>query len=310
MEYVGIQTQQSRNNIHSLLLLVFFPLIVLALTFAFCALFVFFDGASSAELWGRAFGFFCDAAPWVFGAVMLWFAVAYFANVGILARAVRSKPLERGENKRVYNLLENLCMSQGMPMPGLMVIEDGSLNAFASGVDSRSYTVTLTRGIMEKLDDAELEGVIAHELSHIRNRDVRLMIVSIVFVGIFEMVALMALRAAPRVRGKNSGGAVVMLLIVAALAGIGALCSTLLHFGISRKREYLADAGAAEMTRNPLGLASALRKISGNPRVAAAEGNSRIARLFIESPAASGKSAGLFDSHPPVERRIEILEQF
>src|SRR5690606_3093631 len=126
--------------------------------------------------------------------VAIWFVIAWFANTAIIQAATGARPLERKENMRVYNLVENLCISQGMKMPNVYVIEDDALNAYASGINEKTYAVTLTRGIINTLDDAELEGVIAHELAHIRNRDVRLLIVSIVFVGIFAFLSQMAIR--------------------------------------------------------------------------------------------------------------------
>ena len=144
------------------------------------------------------------------------------------------------------------------------IIYDDSLNAFASGINERTYTVTLSQGIIEKLDDEELQAVIAHELSHIRNHDVRLLIVSIVFVGVFSMVAQIAFRSAlssgySSRKSENKGGTIIVLLLAAVVAAIGYLLATLMRFAISRKREYLADAGSAEMTKNPRALASALR---------------------------------------------------
>jgi heat shock protein HtpX len=204
-----------------------------------------------------------------------------------------------------------------MAMPKINVIHDSSLNAFASGINNKSYTVTLTTGIIDKLDDRELEAVIAHELSHIRNRDVRLLIVSIVFVGIFSMLAQVAFRMllyTPRSRDKKNGnGMIVIFLLAIVVALLGYFFSSLMRFAISRKREFLADAGAAEMTKNPLALASALRKISADPDVEAITRND-VAQLFIEHPhaKAKGKSAfgSLFATHPPIEERIRVLEQF
>ena len=317
MEYVGIQTQQSRNNLRSLLLLVFFPILVLGLVLLFCYLLLYLSGDMSyypnpgEVVWSM----FVEIAPWTLVFVIVWFLIAYFTNTSIIKNATRSRPLERKDNKRVYNLVENLCMAQGMPAPKINVIDDDSLNAFASGIDKKSYTVTLTTGIIEKLDDEELEGVIAHELSHIRNHDVRLLIVSIVFVGIFAMVAQICIRLAASGSGRNkkSGGAAV-LLIAMAVALLGYLFSTLMRFAISRKREYLADAGAAEMTKKPSALASALRKISDNPEVEALK-REDVAQLFIQHPkmGASGKKSAfgdIFATHPPIEKRIQVLEQF
>jgi heat shock protein HtpX len=205
-------------------------------------------------------------------------------------------------------------MAHGMTMPKVNVIEDSSLNAFASGINNKSYAVTLSRGIINKLDDAELEGVIAHELCHIRNRDVRLLVVSIIFVGIFTYIAQIAMRSLlytpRRSGGKNDKGGAVVLLIVAVLAARGYFFSLLLRFAISRKREFMADAGAAEMTKNPRALASALRKISGDPKIESVT-REDVAQLFIEHPLSKkGGFSNLFATHPPIKKRIEILEQF
>ncbi|GHS99623.1 protease HtpX [Bacteroidia bacterium] len=259
-------------------------------------------------------------APFILTGVAIWFLIAYFANTAIIRKATGAHPLERKENKRVYNLVENLCMSQGMKMPRINVIEDHSLNAFASGINDRTFTVSLSRGIINKLDDEELEAVIAHELSHIRNRDVRLLIVSIVFVGIFAMLTEIAFRIllrAPRQsrssNNKNGGGIIVIILITLAVAAIGYFFSSLMRFAISRNREYLADAGSAEMTRKPQALASALRKISRDPAIEAVTRDD-VAQLFIEHPRKVKSSfsgiSGLFATHPPIEKRIKVLEQF
>lgn len=323
MEYVGIQTQQSRNNIRSLILLCLFPCLVVALVFLFCYLLVVFSMDSEygqqINRMDMSLQLFVQIAPYVIGGVFIWFIIAYFANTSIINSATGSHSLSRKDNKRVYNLVENLCMSQGMKMPKVNVIEDNSLNAFASGINERSYTVTLSRGIINKLEDDELEAVIAHELSHIRNHDVRLLIISIVFVGIFAMLAEMAVRAAfysNRGRSRNSkdGGGAILLLIIALVAAIGFIFSSLMRFAISRKREYLADAGAAEMTKRPWALASALRKISDDPDIEAVT-REDVAQLFIEHPGKHVKGvfsglSGLFVTHPPIKSRIQVLEQF
>jgi heat shock protein HtpX len=234
----------------------------------------------------------------------------------MIRMATGSKPLDRMTNKRVYNLLENLCISVGMKMPKLYIIPDDSLNAFASGVSEATYSISLSTGIIEKLNDDELEGVIAHELSHIRNRDVRLLIVSIIFVGIFSFLSELAFRSihfTGRKSDKDSkgGGAIVLFAIV--ITAIAYLISILLRFGISRKREYLADAGAADLTKKPYALASALRKVSADPLIEAVESRD-VAQLFIDNPQPSShKSASwdnLFSTHPPIEKRIALLEQY
>jgi len=311
MKYIGIQTQQRRNNVKSIFLLLMFPILLIGLVYLFFAIM----NVSNEESYFSAGEATLQALPIVLIAVTIWFFIAYFMNTMMIQLATRAKPLERRENKRIYNLVENLCMANGMDMPKVNVIEDFSLNAFASGINKKTYTVTLTRGIINTLNDLELEGVIAHELTHIRNRDVRLLIVSIIFVGIFTMIAQMASRMAfyssvgRQSNSKNNGiGTLVVLLIVAALGVIGYIFSLLIRMAISRKREYMADAGAAQMTKNPRALAEALRKISRNPEIKGVK-REDISQLFIEHKA-KGLFSGLFATHPPIKQRIAVLEQF
>lgn len=232
------------------------------------------------------------------------------------------------ENPRVYNIVENLTMACGMPMPKINVMDTPQLNAFASGIDTNSYTVTVTTGICERLTDAELAGVIGHELTHIRNRDTRLLIISIIFVGIMSTVMNLTLRfiwntfvyGGRGYRGnsrnsKNSGGGVIVVLIVAAvLAMLGYFFTLLTRFAISRKREYMADAGGAALCGDPLALASALRKISSMP-ASAPEGREDIAQLYIIHPQSLADGfmrflSEAFSTHPSTESRIRYLEHF
>lgn len=321
MKYVGLHTQQIRNNFRSVLLLCLFPCLVLSLTLLFSVLSVYFTSRQyeNVDVWEQALALFMRITPYLLCGVVVWFLVAYFANTAIIRSATGSHSIERKENKRIYNLVENLCMSQGMAMPKINIIEDDSLNAFASGINNRTYTVSLSRGIINKLTDEELEGVIAHELTHIRNRDVRLLIISIVFVGIFAMLAQIAFRMllyspARNRNNKDGNGAFIMVIISLVVAIVGYFFAMLMRFAISRKREYMADAGAATMTQRPQALANALRKISQDPDIEAVTRDD-VAQLFIEHPirkkenAFSGMS-GLFATHPPIKKRIAILEQF
>ena len=262
---------------------------------------------------------FLYSAPYIFIGVLVWFLIAWFSHSSMIRRATGAKPLERKENKRVYNLVENLCISKGIKMPKIHLIEDDSLNAFASGLSDKTFAVTFSRGIINKLEDDELEAVIAHELTHIINRDVRLLIVSIIFVGIFAFITEMAfrsLRFASSGRGKKEGGALAIVLIVVVLGIIGMILSSFFRFALSRKREYLADAGAAEMTKNPLALASALKKISKDPWIEAVKRDD-VAQMFIDHPTKRKDRKllntffnGIFATHPPIKERIQVLEQF
>lgn len=315
MEYIGLAAQQRRNNTLSVVLLAGFPLLILALVFLF---FLFIQYKYGME---EVLQSFAGVAPFVILAVGVWFIIAFFFHSQIISAAAGSQQLERKTNLRVYNLVENLCISQGMPMPRVKIIEESALNAFASGINERTYTVTLTRGIIDELDDEELEGVIAHELMHIRNRDVRLLIISIVFVGILAFVAEFAFRVlisgGGRVRsnkgGKNSGAPVMLLILVLAL--LGYFIAILFKFALSRKREYMADAGAADMTKNPQALANALKKVSRNYQVKSVK-SAEVAELFLENKKMEGEGFSLgnmfhnlFATHPPIEKRIAFLEQ-
>jgi len=313
MKYFGLQSQIRRNNTNSVLILLMFPLVFYGLTW----LFLFFTSMQMEREQVGLFNVnrtFLSTIPWITVGVAVWFLIAWFSHTSIINSATNSKPLERKENKRVYNLVENLCIAAGMKMPKVNIIEDDSLNAFASGIDEKTYTVSLSRGIIEKLQDDELEAVIAHELTHIRNRDVRLLIISIVFVGIFGFITEMlfrSMRYGSIGRGKKEGGGIFIALF---LALFGYLLASLFRFALSRKREYLADAGSAELTRRPLALASALRKVSADPTIEAVK-RKDVAQMFIENPQEGEEKvkfsfANLFATHPPILKRIQILEQY
>ena len=217
MKYIGLQSQISSNNRKSILLLIAFPLLLLGLVWLFFfAINIYLNDEIVSFNIDTVHSGFLYSVPYVTIGVVIWFLIAWFSHSSMIQRATGSKPLERKENKRVYNLTENLCISRGMKMPKIYIIEDDSLNAFASGLSDKTFAVSLSRGIINKLEDDELEAVIAHELTHIINRDVRLLIVSIIFVGIFTFITEMAfrsLRFAGRGRGKKEGGAIVIVLI-------------------------------------------------------------------------------------------------
>ena len=307
MAYVGLHGQIRSNNFKSMLLLIGFPAVIVGavfLVFLIMSDFVW-EPYRTTE--------FLKVLPIILGAVAIWFVIAFLFNSKMIEMATGSHTLDRKNNMRVYNLVENLCMSQGRRMPKVQIIESSALNAFASGLTEKTYCITLTRGIIDTLNDQELEGVIAHELAHIINKDVRLLIVSIIFVGILGFIVNMLFRTLIYGgRGssdrKKDGRLILVVLIVSAIAY---LITILFRFALSRKREYMADAAAAEMTKRPEALASALRKISGNSNVEEV-GGSDVKSMFISNePKASAFSGitGLFASHPPIMKRIAFLEQ-
>lgn len=327
-------TQIRRNNMLTMLLLLLFPAIILATVWVFIALVNYF-GNGYYDQYGNLVHqmdtqvvntYFLGTIPWVIAGVGIWFAIAYFFNASMVRQATGARPLERRENPEIYNLVENLCMTCNMDMPKINIVDDPQLNAFASGIDKKSYCVTLTTGIIRRLDRDELEGVIAHELTHIRNHDTRLLITSIIFVGIISTIMSLTVQmmynmmwfGGGRSRDNDEKGNGLSMLVIFV---IGAVCCAVAYiftlitrFAISRKREYMADAGGAEMCGNPLALASALRKISGDPGLSQVKRDD-IAQLFIIHPQSlTGGMMGFFNSlfstHPDTAKRIEILEQF
>lgn len=337
MRYVGMHTQIRRNNMLTTMLLLLFPVIILGMVWVFLAL-VNYLGHGYYDQYGNIVRhldsatvnyYFVNALPWVVGGVAIWFAIAYFSNTAMVRAATGARPITRKENPKIYNIVENLCISCNMDMPKINIVDDPQLNAFASGIDKNSYTVTLTTGIINRLNDDELAGVIGHELTHIRNHDTRLLITSIIFVGIVSTIMSivvqmmynafwfggMSRRSDDNEDNRGNGLSMIAVFIIGALCCAIAYVFTLLtRFAISRKREYMADAGGAELCGNPLALASALRKISGDPGLENVKRDD-IAQLFIIHPQhfAPGMMNffnSLFSTHPDTRKRIEILEQF
>lgn len=273
---------------------------------------------------------FLGTAPFIIIGVGIWFAIAYFFNTSMIQNATGARPLTRMENPRIYNIVENLCMTCGMDMPKINVVDDPQLNAYASGINKDTYTVTVTTGICDRLTDEELAGVIGHELTHIRNNDTKVLITSIVFVGIVSAALNILVNNVTRIfyyssgnnrrsniKGEGNSGAGIMIAVVIAIicTAIAYLFTTLTRFAISRKREFMADAGGAELCGDPLALASALRKISNDPGLDNVS-RSDVAQLFICKPDELKEGfleksfSTLFSTHPDTKERIRILEQF
>jgi heat shock protein HtpX len=275
--------------------------------------FVVVAGAATAV--GIASGLPPGLAPIVIVFVVLFAAFSYFGSDGVALSVSGAKPVTKEDEPELHRLVENLCIGAGLPMPKVYVIEDGSMNAFATGRDPDHASVAVTRGIMNKLDRQEMEGVLAHELSHIGNRDTLLMTTVVVLIGVLALLADLGLRltffgAGSRgsYEGKK-GSASAIILIVALLAMIMApIVARLISMAISRQREYLADASGALLTRYPEGLASALEKIRGDtdPLDAATKATEH---MYFVNPLHDHASAlnNMFSTHPPIEERIKLL---
>ncbi len=239
--------------------------------------------------------------------------LSYFAGDKIsLAAAGAKGPITVNDNAYIYRLVENLCITAGTPMPKIYIIPDPGMNAFATGRDPEHASVALTQGIIEGLQNEELEGVIAHELSHIKNYDIRIMMIVVVLVGAISILSDYFLRSRWRKRDSSSGGGqvgAILMVVGVVLIILSPIIAELIKLAISRKREFLADADGALLTRYPEGLARALEKITSNatPLIKA---NTATAHLYIASPFGAKATSGfkkLFSTHPPVEERIRQL---
>jgi heat shock protein HtpX len=318
----GLYTHIRANRLRSAFLLAGFVALLLALMFSFALLFEALaapPGAPFPWIAARALEDLEQGWPIGVGAAGLWFAVAYLFHQRMIDFATGAHAVSRAEAPRLYNLLENLCISRGIPIPALQIVESDALNAYAAGLKEGQYRIAVTRGLMIELTDAEIEAVLAHELTHIRNRDVQLMVIAVIFAGIFAFAADLTIRRwnfpfgfsphrpptrANERRGEGAGLAIIVALLVIALSW-GA--SLLIRFAISRSREYLADAGSVELTKNPDAMISALRKIEAHAAIPTMP--SRMHAFFIESPARVPES-GWFSTHPSVGERIRALVEF
>jgi heat shock protein HtpX len=322
---LGLTTYRQNNNIKSAVLLLLFPLLLLALLG-----FIFFFVGAFSDPRESFYSFDLEPAlgtgspldlalsaiyaywPIVIGIAAVWVLIGYFFNDAIIHSATGAVAVTREEQPELYNLVENLCISRGLKVPKLYIVDTDAMNAYASGIDERSYAITVTSGLLNVLNKDELEAVLAHELTHIMERDTRVLIVTIVFVGMISFLTqglwrVIQISAFRRGRGRNSGGVLVFMLIAAVAFAIGYVLALILRFAISQRREYQADAGSVDLTKNPDALISALMKISQNPDVPHV--SSEVRQMFIEAPPSNFALAQLFDTHPPIAKRIAVLEQ-
>jgi heat shock protein HtpX len=305
MGAVGLQTHIWNNNLRSGFLLAGFPVLLLVIVFAATLALVGSPGYAAQLM--------VISAPAAIVVSLVWFAIAYFANTTIIDLATGAHPVERKDAPELYNLLENLAISRGIATPTLRIIDSEELNAFASGVHAGQYSITLTRGIIETLDRDELEGVLAHELTHILSRDVRTMVIASVFAGIITLIAQIIFRVimwggiggGGGRRDDRRGGSGPWVLVALAAAAIGYVLAILIRMALSRSREFVADAGAVDITKNPDAMISALQKISGHSHLNAPEA---VQSMFIDN--VEEGVMGLFATHPPIDKRIEALVQY
>jgi heat shock protein HtpX len=298
--------QISRNKWKSAALVVFFMAFIFVLVW-------FFEYVTG---WGK--GGLVIALAIAMGTA----AVGYYSSDKIVLTISRARPVTKDEFPYLYNVVEGLALAAGLPAPKCYVIDDTAPNAFAAGRKPETAVICVTTGILEKLNRVELEGVIAHEMSHIKNYDVRLQTVVVVMAGVVALLSDWMLRSfiwggggrrRSRNRGGSGGAEGVLVLVGLALAVLSPLIATIIQLSVSRKREFLADASSALLTRYPAGLASALRKISADTEPLEAA-NKATAHLYIVNPLKNLKGGNtglnrLFSTHPPIEERIAALEK-
>lgn len=235
--------------------------------------------------------------------------VGYYAGDKIALAASHAKPVTAEGNPYLVRMVENLCISQGMPVPKIHVIEDNAINAFACGRDPKHASIAVTTGAIQKLENEELEGVLAHELSHIQNYDIRCMTLVIVLVGVVSILADLSFRMSFHRRGNDrDNGSGIFLILGIIMIILAPLIAQLIQLAISRRREFLADASGSLMTRFPEGLARALKKIAADGRPMRSA-HSSTAHLFIANPFSGQGLSKLFSTHPPIEERIAALEK-
>jgi heat shock protein HtpX len=300
---IGLQTWIWRNNGRSIVLLLAFPALIAAILWSLAQAWSFImDGAGVAA--GNAL--FLASLPWTLVAVAVWFLIAVFIQKRAVLSLASAEVVTREQAPRLYALMEPLVISRGLPMPQLAIIPSPGRNAFATGWSPQGAVIGVTQGLLDALDDRELEAVLAHELTHVMNRDTRLLVVSIVFVGVFALAAELTMRwlahSRPSSNDRKGGQFVLFLLLATLILWIGRIGAMALRFALSRKREYLADAGAIELTKNPDALVSALEKIAGNPDVAGVV--DEVQQMFIFDPKDVWE---MFSTHPTIESRVAAI---
>jgi heat shock protein HtpX len=330
MAAYGLYTHIASNKFRSMLLLAGLFALVYVMVYA---------GALIAEVAvnsGAPVDYYVAAAardlirafPYATGAAALWIVIAYFFHQSIVDAVTGGEDVTRQQQPRLYNLLENLCISRGIPMPKLKIVDSDALNAFATGLNQRQYAVTVTTGLLKALNDQEIEAVLGHELTHIRNGDVQMMVIAVIIAGVVGFFAELFFRSftnfgwgygyggggsgssssssSDRDRKGSGGAAVVVMILAVALIALAWLLSQLVRLALSRSREFLADAGSVELTKNPDAMISALRKIENRGELPGA--TSAVMELCLDNPREG--FTDLFATHPSVVSRIQALVKF
>jgi heat shock protein HtpX len=334
MAAYGLYTHIAANKTRSILLLggLFVLVYVMVYAGALIAEVITYGAGAPADYYlAAAARDLIKALPYATGGALLWIVIAYFFHQSIVDAVTGGEDVTRQQQPRLYNLLENLCISRGIPMPKLKIVESDALNAFATGLNRRQYAVTVTTGLLNALNDQEVEAVLGHELTHIRNGDVQMMVIAVIIAGVVGFFAELFFRSFTNFgyyggyggygrrswssssddssssdNKRSSGGAIIVIIVAVALIGLAWLLSQMVRLALSRSREFLADAGSVELTKNPDAMISALRKIENRGELPGA--TSAVMELCLDNPRQG--FSDLFATHPSVDARVQALVQF
>ena len=318
MAAYGLYTHIQANKRRSIALLVGLFVLVYVLVYAGALAGEALSYDASADWYlRRAWQHFLAAAPFATIGSAIWIAIAYYFHQSMIDAVTGGHEVTRAEQPRLYNLLENLCISRGISMPKLKLMESSALNAFATGMNQRQYSITVTSGLLAALNDQEIEAVLGHELTHIRNGDVRMLVIAVIIAGVVSFAAELMFRLwfngafRFRSRGGDSadrgrGGFGIAILIAVVLIVVAWVLSLVIRLALSRSREFLADAGSVELTKNPDAMIMALRKIEGRGELP--DATSAVMEMCVDNPR-SGFS-DLFSTHPSVPNRVDRLVRF
>jgi heat shock protein HtpX len=332
MAAYGLYTHIASNKFRSMLLLagLFVLIYVLVYAGALIAEVVINSDASVDYYLAAAARDLVKSFPYATGAAVLWIVIAYFFHQRMVDAITGGEDVTRQQQPRLYNLLENLCISRGIPMPKLKVMDSEALNAFATGLNQRQYAITVTTGLLKALNDQEIESVLGHELTHIRNGDVQMMVIAVIIAGVAGFFAELLFRGFTNFgyyggygggygrswsrssssdrdsKGSGGGGAIFIVILAVALIALAWLLSQVVRLALSRSRELLADAGSVELTKNPDAMISALRKIENRGELPGA--TSAVMELCVDNPREG--FSDLFATHPSVDSRVQALVKF
>jgi len=325
MAAYGLYTHIAANKTRSMLLLASLFVLVYVIVYAGALIIEVFNYAGApAEYYLRAaLRDVIRSLPYSTGAAALWIVIAYFFHQSIIDAVTGGTDVTRKEQPRLYNLLENLCISRGIAMPKLKIIDSEVLNAYATGLNQRQYSVTVTTGLLNALNDDEIEAVLGHELTHIRNGDVQMMVIAVIIAGVVGFSAELLFRlffnvgnygwgwgygrgSGRRSDRRGSGGAILIVILAVVLVVLAWVLSQFVRLALSRSREYLADAGSVELTKNPDAMISALRKIENRGELPGA--TSAVMELCVDNPREG--FADLFATHPSVKSRVDALVKY